>query len=84
MELMKARGSRLGGATAAYVLRFMGRDTFLLGGDVAVALVREGVVAKAPSSKRDLQAVQAAFNRWREEAGLPLSQISMILAISVP
>ncbi len=83
LELMRSRGSRLGGATAAYVLRFMGKDAFLLGGDVAVALVREGVVAKAPSSKRDLQAVQAAFNRWREESGRPLSHISRILACSV-
>lgn len=83
LDLMKRRGSRLGGATAQYVLRFMGKDTFVLGGDVVAALVRDGVVGGPPTSKRDLQAVQAAFNRWRDESGRPLAHISKILACSV-
>lgn len=83
LDLMKRRGSRLGGTTAQYVLRFMGRDTFVLGGDVVAALIREGVVGKPPASMRDMQAVQAAFNGWRRESGRPFAHISKILACTV-
>ncbi|MEM7669110.1 MAG: DNA-3-methyladenine glycosylase I, partial [Pseudomonadota bacterium] len=69
LEMMKKRGTRLGGTTGQYFLRFMGKDGFMTGGDVASALIREGVVDKQPSSKRDMAAVQAAFNQWREESG---------------
>lgn len=82
LAMMKTRGSRLGGTTAQYMLRFLGKDGFVLGRDVAAALVAAGVVAKAPSSKRDMAAVQAAFNGWAEESGRPLMQISQVLAMS--
>ena len=81
--LLKKRGSRLGGNTGMYVLRFMGVDSFIISTDVGKALIREGVVDKPPSSKRDLDAVQAAFNHWREESGRPFTQISRILACSI-
>ena len=42
-----------------------------------------GVLAKAPSGKRDLQAMQEAFNRWKEQSGLDLTSISRTLALSV-
>jgi 3-methyladenine DNA glycosylase Tag len=83
LDMLKRRASRLGGNSGQYFLRFMGKDSFITSGDVAKALVREGVVDKAPTSKRDLQAVQAAFNQWREESGRPLAQISRVLACSV-
>lgn len=82
-EIMKKRGSRLGGSTAQFTLRFMNRDTFMLSRDVTAALIREGVVTKAPTSKRDLAAVQDAFNGWRAESGRPLAHISRVLAFSV-
>jgi len=41
------------------------------------------VVDKAPTSKRDLAAVQAAFNRWHDESGRPIAQISRTLACSI-
>jgi len=41
------------------------------------------VLAKAPSSKRDFQAMQEAFNRWEEQSGLDLTSISRTLALSV-
>ena len=41
-----------------------------------------GVLAKAPSGKRD-QAMQEAFNRWEEQSGLDLTSISRTLALSV-
>ena len=34
--------------------------------------------------KRDQAAVQDAFNTWREESGCSLTEISRILACSVP
>ena len=81
--LLKTRASRLGGVTGMYVLRFMGVDSYIVSGDVTRALVREGVIAKAASSRRDLDAVQAAFNHWAGESGRPFNHISRILALSV-
>ena len=83
LKVLKKRGSRLGGATGQYFLRFMGRDGFMTGGDVVKALIREGVVDKAPTSQRDLATVQAAFNHWSAQAGRPLAQISRTLACTV-
>jgi len=83
MDHLKKNASRLGGATVQYFLRFEGWDAFILSGDVVKALIREGVVTKEPTSKKDLAAVQAAFNEWREESGRPVREISRILALSV-
>ncbi|MEM8776756.1 MAG: DNA-3-methyladenine glycosylase I [Pseudomonadota bacterium] len=81
--MMKKQGSRLGGATAQYFLRDMGVDGYILSRDVNRALIREGVLSKDPSSRRDLEAIQEAFNHWRDQSGRPLMQISRILACSV-
>jgi len=83
MTHLGKHASRLGGATVQYFLRFEGWDAFILSTDVVKALIREGVVAKQPTSKKDLAAVQAAFNAWREESGRPVREISRILALSV-
>jgi len=80
---MRREGSRLGGMTGPFFLREVGRDTFLLTTDVVRALRREKVVNDGASSKRDLAAVQHAFNAWHEESGRPLCQLSRILAFSV-
>ena len=80
---LKQRGSRLGGQTGRFFLRFVGKDTPMLSGDVVRALVDQGVVDKNPTSKKALAAVQAAFNTWHEESGRPLCQISRTLACSV-
>jgi 3-methyladenine DNA glycosylase Tag len=82
LELMKKRGSRLGGMTGCYFLRFMGKETFILSRDVTAALIGMGVVDKAPTSKVALQKVQAAFNAWKEESGRNMTHISQILAMS--
>ncbi len=81
--MLKKRGSRLGGSTGMYFLRFAGVDSFILSRDVVRALQREGVVDGEPSSKRDLDAVQAAVNAWAAEFGQPLTAISRVLACSV-
>lgn len=83
MDYLKKNASRLGGATCQYFLRFEGWDAFILSGDVVKALIREGVVSKEPTSKKDLAAVQAAFNTWRTQSGRPVREISRILALSV-
>jgi len=83
MDYLHKNASRLGGATCQYFLRFEGWDAFILSGDVVKALIREGVVAKNPTSKKDLAAVQAAFNQWRKESKRPVREISRILALSV-
>lgn len=83
MNHLKKNASRLGGATVQYFLRFEGWDAFILSQDVVKALIREGVVSKEPTSKKDLAAVQSAFNKWREQSGRPVREISRILALSV-
>ncbi len=46
-------------------------------------LIREEVVAKAPTSKADMKAVQSASNIWTEQSGLPQRDVSKILSFSV-
>jgi 3-methyladenine DNA glycosylase Tag len=79
-EVLRKRGSRLGGLTGQIFLRSVGRDTFLLTDDVVASLIRDGVIERPPTGKADLAAVERAFHRWREESGLPLCQISTVIA----
>ncbi len=81
--LLKKRGSRLGGNSAQYFLRFMGKDSFIVSRDVTAALIRESVVTNEPKSQRDLRAVQSAFNDWMAESGRPLTHISKVLAYTI-
>lgn len=83
MDELNRRGSRLGAMTGQYFLRFAGWDAFILSRDVTAALIREGVIDKAPTSKKARAAVQAAFTRWRDESGLSQTAISRLLAFSV-
>jgi 3-methyladenine DNA glycosylase Tag len=83
MDLLKKRGSRLGGNTGQIALRFMGKESFVLSGDVVNALIRENVIEKDAMSKKNLTAIQAAFNEWKATSGRPLNEISRILAFSV-
>lgn len=84
MEYMKKHGSRLGGNSAMYFLRFMGKDSFVLSRDVVVTLKSVGLeIAERPSSKRDLKKIQEQFNAWHEETRLPFSHLSRIAACSV-
>jgi len=83
LDVLKSRASRMGGASAQYHLRMMGKDAFLLSADVTSALIHYGVVDKAPTSKGALKATQAAFNQWMEESGRGLSAISRTLAATI-
>ena len=82
LEMLKKRGSRLGGNSGQMAMRFAGRDGFVLSQDVTARLIAEGVIDKPASSKRAMAAVQAAFNGWRAETGRSLMEISKVLAFS--
>lgn len=83
LALLKARGTRLGGNTGQYALRFGGRDGYILARDVVARLVAEGVIDGPPASKRAMAAVQAAFNTWAAQSGRSLTEISRVLAMSL-
>jgi 3-methyladenine DNA glycosylase Tag len=82
LELIKKRAARLSGETAMRLFRWMGKPSFITSRDGAAALIEAGVIDKPPSGKKDLQAVQDAFNGWARETGRDLTAISRILAMS--
>lgn len=83
LDLLKRRGARLGGDTGARVLRALGKPAFILTKDVVAALIREGVIASPPTSRRQMAEVQAAMNAWSGQTGLDLTALSRYLAWSV-
>ena len=82
LEVLNKEGSRLGGNTGQYFLRFMMRDGFITSKDVVGRLIAEGVIDKQPTSKGAMQKVQQAFNTWRSESGRSFYEISRVLAMS--
>lgn len=80
---LKKRGARLGGNTGPYFLRGVGKDTFLMTGDVIAYLQAHQLIEGSPSSKRALTQAQACFNQWQQESGLPLASISRVISCSV-
>lgn len=82
LEMLKKRGSRLGGMTGQYAMRFAGRDSFILSRDVTARLIAEGVIDKPATSRTALKSVQAAFNTWSQQSGRSLTEISRVLALS--
>lgn len=80
---IRRMGSQLGGKSAPYFLRYVGKDTFILTDDVAAALEELGVCSGNPETKANLALIQRQMNLWRDETGLPLSHISKILAMTV-
>ena len=83
LDVLKTRASHLGGDSAMRFLRSLGKPAFVTAPDMVAALVREGVLTRPPGGKRDLAAVQAAFNRWSDESGRDLTAISRVLAMSI-
>jgi 3-methyladenine DNA glycosylase Tag len=84
LDLMTKRGSRLGGNTGQMLLRFLGWDGFVTSGDVVACLRDAGLdIAEQVKSKGDLAKVQAQFNAWAGETGLPYTYLSRICALSV-
>lgn len=83
LHILKRRGSHLGGVSGMRFLRMLGKPAFITSTDVVAALIREGVVDASPSGKRELEKIQQAFNRWSDETGRNLTDLSRILAMSV-
>src|SRR3546814_9257021 len=84
LDLLAKRGSRLGGNTGQYLIRFLGRDSWIASRDVIFCLRDAGVeIAENPTSKRDRQKIQQQFNAWAKESGLPFVHISRICAMSI-
>ena len=82
LEVMKKRAARLSGETATRFFRFMGKASFITTRDVTAALIGAGVIDKPPTGRKDLQAVQDAFNAWSRETGRDLTAMSRVLAMS--
>ena len=84
MAFLGKHGSRLGGNTGQYFLRWVGWDTFIISHDMAAALRDAGLdIAESPTSKRDLARIQMQMNAWARQTGLPYAHISRILAMSI-
>jgi 3-methyladenine DNA glycosylase Tag len=84
LDLLAKRGSRLGGNTGQMLLRFVGWDGFVTSQDVVACLRDAGLdIAAEVKSKGDLARVQAQFNAWASETGLPYVHLSRICAMSI-
>jgi 3-methyladenine DNA glycosylase Tag len=84
LDLLAKRGSRLGGNTGQMFLRFVGWDGFVTSQDVVACLRDAGLdISEEVKSKGDLAKVQAQFNAWAEETGLPYVHLSRICAMSI-
>ncbi|CUJ89209.1 DNA-3-methyladenine glycosylase 1 [Shimia thalassica] len=83
LEMLKKNGSRLGGMTGQYAMRFAGRDAFILSRDVSARLIAEGVIDKPATSKTAMKAIQSAFNTWMQQSGRGLTEVSRVLAFTV-
>jgi 3-methyladenine DNA glycosylase Tag len=84
LDLLAKRGSRLGGRTGQYLLRFIGKDCFIASADVVACLRDAGLdIAEIPTSRKDLRKVQDQLNAWAQESGLPLTHLSRICAMSI-
>jgi len=83
LRALQKGGDRLGGKTAQVFLRRIGVDTLVFSNDMVQALIREGVVQKTPSSKKDWAALQEAIETWQGQSGRSLNEISQVLAYSV-
>jgi 3-methyladenine DNA glycosylase Tag len=84
LDFLAKRGSRLGGRTGQYFLRFVGKDGFITSHDVVACLRDAGLdISEDPSSKKELRKIQDQFNAWAEETSLPFTHLSRICAMSI-
>lgn len=82
--LLGKQGTRLGGHTGQYLLRWLGWDAYILSSDMVAALRDSGLdIAETPSSKKDIAAIQQRMNEWHRQTKLPYMQLSRILSMSI-
>jgi len=77
---LKKHGQRLGGNTGPYALRALGKDTFILSRDVEAYFRAHDIITGGMQTKSSLNAIQASFNHWQQQADLSLSQLSRLIA----
>jgi 3-methyladenine DNA glycosylase Tag len=82
-DALAKRFRQMGGNSGPTFLRMVGKDTFIPTHSVVAALQHWGAIAAPPKNRNDRAAIQACFNAWMAESGLPLCQLSLILAASV-
>lgn len=82
-KYLSKHGHQLGGMSAPSFLRMVGKDTFIPTYDMVAGLSAQKIIDKAPTSLKDLAAVQGAFNQWHADSGRPMCQLSMMLAYTV-
>src|SRR5215469_6634543 len=82
-DALADRFSQMGGASGPMFLRMVGKDTFVLSKSVIAGLQRWAEMPNPPKNRADRATAQACFNAWAAETGRPLSQLSLILAMSV-
>ncbi|MFD2179305.1 DNA-3-methyladenine glycosylase I [Veronia pacifica] len=82
-RFLKARGKRLGGRTAPYTLRLLGKDTFVITNDIDSYLRAYKIIDGSADTQKSLKAAQSVFNTWHQQSGRPLCQISQIIALSM-
>jgi 3-methyladenine DNA glycosylase Tag len=84
MDFLGKNGSRLGGNTGQYFLRWVSWDAFLVSPDMVAALRDAGLeIAENPTSKKDFAKIQQQINAWAAETGLARMHISRILSMSI-
>ncbi|GLP97565.1 DNA-3-methyladenine glycosylase I [Paraferrimonas sedimenticola] len=82
-SVLKKQGSRLGGNTGPYALRALGKDSFLVNQDASDYFISRNMLDTKPGTQKALKQMQAAFNQWHQETGLPYAHLSRILACSL-
>jgi 3-methyladenine DNA glycosylase Tag len=81
-DALADRFSQMGGNSGPTFLRMVGKDTFILSKSVIAGLKHWAEMSKPPRNRVERAAVQARFNAWAGETGMPLSHLSLILAMS--
>lgn len=81
-DALAARFSQMGGNSGPMFLRMVGKDTFVLSPSVVAGLKRWAELPP-PKNRNERGMAQVIFNGWAAETERPLSQLSMILAMSV-
>lgn len=82
-EALAKRFSQLGGNSGPMFLRMVGKDTFIFSPSVVAGLKHWAGIAAPAKNRADRAAAQAVFAGWAAETARPLSQLSLILAMSV-
>ncbi|MES1935465.1 hypothetical protein C27AD_03892 [Salinisphaera hydrothermalis C27AD] len=80
---LKKRFMQLGGNSGPAFLRMAGKDTFLLTDWVVQALSEWNAYSGKTHTRSAHADIQALFNTWHGQSGLPYCQISQILAFSI-